>query len=60
MGRNSVKKWDGVRGSRSHCRGGLKARDTRADILNEVFTSLNAFGSGGFGGNEERRSGAES
>ena len=52
MSRNSVKKWNRVRGSRRHCRGGLKARDTRADIFNEVFTNLDAFGFGGFGGHE--------
>ena len=49
MGRNSVKKWDGVRRSRSHSGGGLKARDTRTDIFKKVITYLDAFRFGGFG-----------
>ena len=47
-----MKEWTRVRGSRRYSRGGLKARDTRADILNEVFTHLDAFRFGGFGGHE--------
>ena len=52
MGRNSVKKWDGVRGILRHCRGGLEAGDTGADVFNEVFSNLDAFRFGGLGGHE--------
>ena len=59
MGRNRVKKWNGVRGSGGHSRGGLKTGDTRADILNEILTNLDALRFGGFGGAEGCKGGAE-
>ena len=52
MGRNRVKKWNGVRGSGGHGRGGLKAGNAGADILNEIITNLDTLRFGGFGGHE--------
>ena len=50
MGRNRVKEWNGMRGSGCYSSGGLKAGNAGTDVLNEIFTSLDALGLRRFGG----------